>query len=94
MPDGLHPSIVVYEKLIPCMLQTVVSSFVTTVKVNGRVSEVVGDVVRLNYKDPTGKIRLPNMKKPNHGLKKGDKVVVTVQNKPPYNILDFVKASK
>jgi hypothetical protein len=94
MPDGLHPSIVVYEKLIPCMLQTVVSAFVTTAKVNGKVSEVVGDTVRINYKDPTGKLRLPNVKKPNHGLKKGDKVDVTVQNKAPYNILAFVKSAR
>jgi len=90
MSDGLHPSMPIYEKVIPCMLQTVVSSMVTTVAVPGRVSEVLpGGKVRINYKDLSGKIRLPVV---NMNAKKGETVSVTIQNKAPYNFVSIVKA--
>jgi hypothetical protein len=89
MSDGLHPSMPIYEKVIPCMLQTVVSSMVTTVAVPGRVSEALpGSKVRINYKDPSGKTRLPVV---NMNAKKGETVSVTIQNKAPYTILAVAK---
>ncbi|AGE52962.1 hypothetical protein PBCVCZ2_740R [Paramecium bursaria Chlorella virus CZ-2] len=64
----------------------------STAKLNGKVSEVLGaDALRLRYIDPSAKIRMPTVKKTKHGMKKGDMVTITVQNKAPYGILSVVK---
>ncbi|ABT14192.1 hypothetical protein MT325_M638R [Paramecium bursaria chlorella virus MT325] len=89
MSDGLHPSLPIYEKVIPCMLQTVVSSMVTTVNIPGKVSEVLpGGKARVNYTDPSGKRRLPVVAL---NARKGETVAVTIQNKAPYGLVSIAK---